>query len=105
MKVKGKVPLYAYRTNIIKKFSKFIRINKAESKVAKNSLECIPADGQDIYNYVARYRIANFQTQAVMKLDGRLDFNKLSEAVRLSFDVEPVFGCRFIESIRPYWKR
>ncbi|HEX3028362.1 MAG TPA: condensation domain-containing protein, partial [Clostridia bacterium] len=46
-----------------------------------------------------------FQTQAVMKLDGRLDFNKLSEAVRLSFDVEPVFGCRFIESIRPYWKR
>jgi NRPS condensation-like uncharacterized protein len=40
-----------------------------------------------------------------MKLDGRLDFDKLSKAVRLSFDVEPVFGCRFVKSTRPYWKR
>lgn len=77
---------------------------KVEEKIPLSS-DCIPADGQDIGNYMARYKIANFQTQVVMKLDGRLDFDKLSEAVRLSFEVEPVFGCRFVKSTRPYWKR
>ncbi len=69
------------------------------------SPDCIPVDGHDICNYVFRYKLANFQIQAVMKLDGRLDFDKLSKAVRLSFDVEPVFGCRFVKSTHPYWKR
>ena len=49
--------------------------------------------------------MANFQIQAIMKLDGRLDFDKLSRAVRLSVDAEPVFGCRFVENDPPYWKR
>lgn len=40
-----------------------------------------------------------------MKLDGRLDFDKLRKAVRLSFDVEPVFGSCFVKNTRPYWKR
>jgi len=65
----------------------------------------LPANGHDIYNYVARYGIANFHLQAVMKLDGRLDFDILSKAVRLSVDAEPVLGCRFIETDPPYWKR
>ncbi len=103
--MKVKIPLYPWPENVMNEFSKVIGINKAKIKETKNDLDCIPADGQDIYNYVARYRIANFQTQVVMKLDGRLDFDKLLKAVRLSFDVEPVFGCRFIESTRPYWKR
>lgn len=97
-------PLYPYRENI-NKFTKFIGINEANYKKTENSSNCIPADGQDIYNYVARYRIANSQIQVVMKLNGRLDFDKLSKAVRLSFDVEPVFGCRFVKSTHPYWER
>jgi NRPS condensation-like uncharacterized protein len=63
-----------------------------------------PVNGHDIYNYVARYNMANLQIQAVMKLDGRLDFDKLKRAVRLSIDQEPVLGCRFIENRKPYWK-
>lgn len=65
----------------------------------------LPANGHDMYNYVARYGAANFQTQTVMKLNGKLDPDKLKKAVRLSVDVEPVFGCRFIENESPYWKR
>jgi NRPS condensation-like uncharacterized protein len=65
----------------------------------------MPANGHDIYNYVARYGLGNYQIQAVMKLDGKIDYNKLVKAVRLSVDEEPVFGCRFIESEPPYWKR
>ncbi|AEY67884.1 condensation domain-containing protein [Clostridium sp. BNL1100] len=103
--MKVKIPLSPPPDKIINKFSKFIGVNKAKRKETKNSLDCIPADGQDIYNYIARYRIANSQTQVVMKLDGRLDFDKLLKAVRLSFDVEPVFGCCFVKSTHPYWKR
>jgi NRPS condensation-like uncharacterized protein len=40
-----------------------------------------------------------------MKLDGRLAFDKLVRAVRLSVDAEPVLGCRFIKSDPPYWQR
>lgn len=65
----------------------------------------LPASGHDMYNYVARYGAANFQIQTVMKLDGRLDPEKLKKAVRLSVDTEPVFGCRFVVNNTPYWKR
>ncbi len=103
MKVKDLLsPSFGYISN---KFSKSFEKIKAERKKIKNSSNYIPADGQDIYNYVARYRIANSQTQVVMKLDSGLDFDKLSKAVRLSFDAEPVFGCRFVKSTHPYWKR
>ncbi|EPR12295.1 condensation domain-containing protein [Ruminiclostridium papyrosolvens] len=105
MKFKLKIPLYPSHENINNIFLKFIGINKAKRKKIKISPNCIPADGHDICNYVARYKMANFQIQAVMKLDGRLDFDKLSKAVGLSFDVEPVFGSRFVKSTHPYWKR
>lgn len=63
----------------------------------------LPANGHDIYNYASRYGIANFQLQAVMKLDERLDYDKLTEAVMLSIEDQPVFGCHFIEAEPPYW--
>ncbi len=63
-----------------------------------------PANGHDIYNYVARYGMSNSQIQAVMRLDERLDFDKLKRAVRLSVDEEPIFKCRFVEDASPYWK-
>lgn len=105
MKLKLNIPLSPSSDNINNKLSKFFGINKAKRKKNENSSNCIPADGHDISNYIFRYKNANFQIQAVMKLDGRLDFDKLSKAVRLSFDAEPVFGCRFVKSTHPYWKR
>jgi len=65
----------------------------------------IPVNAYDICNSIARYDLASSQIQAIMKLDGRLNFNKLVRAVRLSVDAEPVLGCRIIESDPPYWKR
>ncbi|MDP4094624.1 MAG: condensation domain-containing protein [Bacillota bacterium] len=86
-------------------------VNKAYQNHTKNSFgeddneDILPVNGHDIYNYVARYGIANCQIQAIMTLDGKLDNDKLSKAVRLSFDAEPVFGCRFVENNPPFWKR
>lgn len=65
----------------------------------------IPADGYDICNYIAKYDMANYQIQAIMKLDKRLDFNTLVKAVGLLVESEPVLGCGFIKSHHPYWKR
>lgn len=63
-----------------------------------------PANGHEIYNYVARFGVSNLQIQAVMKLDGKLDFDRLQRAVRLSLDAEPILKCRFIEDDPPYWE-
>lgn len=65
----------------------------------------LPANGHDIFNYVAKFGSANLQIQVIMKLNGRIDFNKLLKAVRLSVDAEPVFGCRFVENDPPYFQR
>lgn len=67
--------------------------------------DVIPASGYDIFNYIAKYGLANFQIQLVMRLDGRLNFDRLVRAVRLTFDAEPILGCRFVYSNPPYWKR
>lgn len=79
--------------------------NKSSGGNNQNSIDILPASGHDICNYLTRYNMANFQIQAIIKLDGRLDFDKLKRAVRLSVDAEPVFGCRFVEDDPPYWKR
>lgn len=71
----------------------------------RNYPDNLPANGHDISNYLARYGMANYMIQSVLKLDGRLDFGKLSKAVRLSIVEEPVFGCRFVEDDPPYWRR
>ncbi len=71
----------------------------------ENTPVIVPTGGYDICNYFAKYNIANSQIQAIMKLDGRIDFDKLVRAVKLSFDAEPVLGCRLIKSNPPYWKR
>ncbi len=85
-----------------KSFSKYTNINKP---VLEDASDIMPAFAHDYGNYVARYGMGNFQIQLVMKLDGRIDFDKLFGAVRLSVDEEPVLGCRFIEHAPPYWKR
>ena len=84
---------------------KLIGMHNIPNRNTQGNSDIFPANGHDIYNYVARYNMSNLQNQAVMKLDGRLDFEKLKRAVRLSIDVEPIFGCRFVEGNPPYWKR
>jgi NRPS condensation-like uncharacterized protein len=95
----------SYYKNINKVFAKYISMNIPVDKKTVDSSGIIPVNGHDICNYIAKYDMANFQIQAIMKLDGRLDFDVLVRAVRLSVDAEPVLGCRFIKSDPPYWKR
>ncbi len=87
---------------IKKSFSKYTNMNKS---ALEDTQDIMPAFAHDFGNYVARYGMGNFQIQAVLKLDGRMDFDILVKAVRLSIDEEPVLGCRFIEHAPPYWKR
>lgn len=91
-----------YKMDISKVIKKYTNLNKP---VLETNPDIMPAYAHDYGNYVARYGMGNFQIQAVMKLDGKIDFDLLSRAVRLSIDTEPVLGCRFIEHDPPYWKR
>lgn len=94
-----------YYIETAKLYEKYMDMNKHNVGKTPDIPDVLPANGHDIYNYVARYGIGNYQIQAIMKLDSILDFNKLSKAVRLSVDEELVFGCRFVEGNPPYWKR
>lgn len=87
------------------KLGKSFSMKKPDLGKLADNPDIMPAYMHDTGNYAARYGMGNFQIQAVLKLDSRLDFNKLSRAVRMSVDVEPVLGCRFIEHDPPYWKR
>ena len=88
-----------------KLFQDYLHMKKAKNGYNPEDPNSMPANGHDIYNYVARYGLANCQIQAVIHLDGQLDFDRLSHAVRLSIDMQPVLGSRFIENEPPYWKR
>lgn len=92
---------YKYVNNLANVFA---TAPKTESVNKLEKWNTMPANGHDIYNYSSRFGIANFQLQAVMKLDERLDYEKLTEAVMLSVEEQPVFGCHFIEAEPPYWK-
>jgi len=97
--------LVNYYKDVNKAFEKYMKIKKTEDNIDIDYLNILPASGHDIYNYVARYGLANYQIQTIMKLDGHLDFQKLSQAVRLSIEDQPVFGCHFIENEPPYWEK
>jgi len=59
----------------------------------------------DICNYRFRNSTANSQIQAILKIDGRLDYNRLKRAVALSIDAVPVLGCRLVENGNINWER
>lgn len=64
------------------------------------------ANGQDCFNFVARYGTSNVQIQAVIEFKDSIDSILLQQAVRLSVDVESILGCRFIENEKKaYWER
>lgn len=92
--------MFKYNIDI---FSKLYQ-NTQSYRNKKNKEGTYPANGHDIYNHVAKYGMSNSQIQAIMRLDERLDFDKLKRAVRLSVDAEPILKCRFVEDASPYWK-
>lgn len=94
-----------YYKQLSREFKKFTGIDKQTIEISPENPDILPAFAHDTGNYAARYGLGNFQIQFVMKFDGRLDYDKLSRAVRLSVDAEPVLGCRFVEHDPPYWKR
>jgi len=92
---------FKYSTKMLEKF---IDTYNKYYQHTEDKTNTFPANGHDIFNYVARYNVSNIQIQAILKLDGNLDFEKLKKAVRLSVDVEPILKCRFVEDDPPYWK-
>ncbi|OPZ94860.1 MAG: acyltransferase PapA5 [Firmicutes bacterium ADurb.Bin419] len=92
-------------TSFYKKINKTFARHTPSTGAMPGNLDIIPAYAHDYGNYVAKYGMGNFQIQVVMKLDGKLNFDKLSRAVRLSVDTEPILGCRFVEHNPPYFKR
>ncbi len=94
-----------YNSDLKKLFQKYTKIYPPEKSPTEDSPDIIPANAHDMVNYIAKYSLTNFEIQAVMRLDRRLDFNKLVNAVRLSIDAQPVLGCRFVKSDPPYWQR
>lgn len=96
--------LLNYYKNANKMFEEYINLIRANFENSFYNKDYMPANGHDIFNYVARYGLANHQIQSVIKIDGHLDYGKLSKAVRLSIDEQPIFGCHFIENEIPYWK-
>ena len=95
----------SYYSDVNRIFKEFTNIKKANSVYNHDNPDIMPANGHDVYNYVARYGLANYQIQAVLRFDEHLDFERLSRAVRLSVDDQPVFGSRFVEHEPPLWKR
>lgn len=92
------------QNKVIENFTKTQNQNHTSEK-ANDNTGILPVNGHDIYNYVARYGMANFKIQTILKLDSKLDHEMLLKAVRLSVDAEPVFGCRLMQNQPPYWKR
>lgn len=88
----------------INMLEKIIHLYSQSNKHEKENIGCFPANGHDIYNYVARYNLSSLQIQSILKFDNRLDFDILKKAVMLSIDTEPVLKCRFVEDEQPYWR-
>ena len=64
-----------------------------------------PAPIQDKLMFLSR-NIHNGQLGNIITFDGQLDKDRINRAIRLSLDVEPVLGCRFVwHPRRPYWER
>ena len=77
----------------------------ADSSGQARVSERYPAQPQDLLNYFGR-SVANQQVNIVLRLDGSLDEERLRRAFRLTFDAQPILGCRFVDGPdRPYWER
>jgi len=60
----------------------------------------------DRFTYIFHNLIHDGQLRFLIKFAGRVDEERLARAFRLTLDIEPVLGCRFVERpFRPYWER
>lgn len=65
-----------------------------------------PFNGQDRFNYLARYGTSNTQIQAAILFEEPLNVQILEKAVRLSIDAEPILSCGLVEEEAvPFWSR
>jgi len=65
----------------------------------------IPASPSDLIGYTLK-NFHDGEIRITIKFNGALNEATLARAVRLTFDVEPVLGCRFVaRPFRPYWQR
>ncbi len=78
-----------------------------EAKLFDNGIpQILPVYGHDRFHYTVQHVSSNAQIQMVISFDQHLDSDILKRAIRLSMDVEPILGCRFVEDDKqPYWQR
>lgn len=60
--------------------------------------------GQDLFNAIAQGYNSNSIMQYVIYLHGKINYEILQKAVRLSFTQEPVLGCKFRSKPVPAWE-
>lgn len=71
-----------------------------------NHKDVLPAYGQDIFNYLSANTASNHQLHMVVSFEGQLRQDILAKAMRITMDLEPILGCRFVEdAVSPYFKR
>jgi NRPS condensation-like uncharacterized protein len=65
-----------------------------------------PAPVADYLMYLLRPVAGSLSTKCLLSIGGHLDEDRLRRAVRLSFEAEPILGCRLVEHwSRPIWQR
>jgi NRPS condensation-like uncharacterized protein len=67
-----------------------------------HSRHSVPAPAKTLY---AGRSLGDLQVRCVIRFDGQIDAERLSCAVCLTIEAEPLLGCRFVEKLwRPYWQ-
>jgi NRPS condensation-like uncharacterized protein len=73
-------------------------------EMAKRISSRLRAEMWDQMQFFVR-KVADQQVRCVISLDGRIDENRMTSAVRLSLDAVPVMGFRYVEGWwRPSWR-
>ncbi len=65
-----------------------------------------PTPLADYLMYLLRPAAGSLSTKCLLSIGGQIDEGRLQRAVRLSFEAEPILGCRLVEHWRrPIWQR
>ena len=66
----------------------------------------LPTVMMDLIVFCMQDKVADLQVRCVISFDGHVDAKRMMKAVRLTLDVDPILGCRFVDHWwRPYWER
>ncbi|WP_068776676.1 condensation domain-containing protein [Paenibacillus sp. FJAT-26967] len=64
-----------------------------------------PVTPSDLFNYIASYHVSEQQIGYILHFRQRIDPHILEEAMKITVQLEPVLGCRFVEDPhQPYWQ-